>query len=71
MAIFGWESVKQAELYTREANRVLLAGDAMHLLVARKAAVEHDGNESGPPSQEVSAGGPKPAPKLLDSQKKI
>ena len=34
MAIFGWETVKQAEHYTRRANRKRLAGDAMHLLVA-------------------------------------
>jgi integrase len=33
MAIFGWESLKQAELYTKRANRKRLAGKAMHLLV--------------------------------------
>jgi len=56
MAIFGWESVKQAELYTREANRVLLAGDAMHLLVARRPAGEGEqpGNRSFPLFQGVS-----------------
>jgi integrase len=32
MAIFGWDSPKQAALYTRAANRRRLAGDAMHLL---------------------------------------
>jgi integrase len=32
MAIFGWDSPKQAALYTRAANRRKLAGDAMHLL---------------------------------------
>lgn len=33
MAIYGWESPKQAALYTRKANRRKLAGAAMHLLV--------------------------------------
>jgi integrase len=33
MAIFGWNTVKQAELYTRNANRKRLAGEAMHFLV--------------------------------------
>jgi integrase len=32
MAIYGWDSPKQAALYTRAANRRKLAGDAMHLL---------------------------------------
>lgn len=30
MAIYGWESPKQAEVYTRTANRRILAGKAMH-----------------------------------------
>lgn len=33
MAIYGWESPKQAALYTRKANRKKLAKDAMHLIV--------------------------------------
>lgn len=33
MAIFGWETLRQAEVYTRNANRTLLAEQAMHLLV--------------------------------------
>lgn len=33
MAIYGWESPKQAALYTRKANRKRLVGDAMHLVV--------------------------------------
>lgn len=33
MAIYGWESPKQAALYTRKVNRRRLAFDAMHLLV--------------------------------------
>lgn len=32
MAIFGWRTIKQAELYTRAAERSRLAGEAMHLL---------------------------------------
>lgn len=35
MAIFGWETLRQAEVYTRNANRTLLAEQAMHLLVPR------------------------------------
>lgn len=33
MAIYGWESPKQAAHYTKKASRTRLAGDAMHLLV--------------------------------------
>ena len=33
MAIYGWESPKQAAIYTRKANRKRLAAGAMHLLV--------------------------------------
>lgn len=36
MAIFGWETLRQAEVYTRSANRILLAEQAMHLLVPRE-----------------------------------
>jgi integrase len=36
MAIYGWETLRQAEVYTREANRTLLAEEAMHLVVPRK-----------------------------------
>lgn len=32
MAIFGWESPKQAALYTRKANRRKLAGACMHFI---------------------------------------
>jgi integrase len=38
-AIFGWETLKQAEVYTREADQVRLAQSGMHLLTAE--------NESG------------------------
>ncbi|MCP4328452.1 MAG: tyrosine-type recombinase/integrase, partial [Alphaproteobacteria bacterium] len=43
MAMFGWESPKQAALYTRKANRKKLADNAMHLLVP-----DENGNESVP-----------------------
>ena len=32
MAIFGWSSLKDAELYTRRANQSKLARSAMHLI---------------------------------------
>ena len=32
MALFGWLDIKQAELYTRAANRRRLAGNSAHLL---------------------------------------
>lgn len=34
MAMFGWDSPKQAAVYTRKANRTKLAKSAMHLLVS-------------------------------------
>lgn len=35
MSIFGWETLRQAGAYTKQANRTRLAGEAMHLLVPR------------------------------------
>jgi hypothetical protein len=35
MAIFGWESIQMAELYTRAADQERLAESAMHLLDKR------------------------------------
>jgi hypothetical protein len=32
MAMFGWDSIRQAEHYTRKASQEKLAGRAMHLL---------------------------------------
>src|SRR5262249_59680407 len=32
MVIFGWRTIKQAEVYTRAAERKRLAGAAIHLL---------------------------------------
>jgi integrase len=52
MAIYGWESPKQAALYTRKADRKRLAGDAMHLLVPGQIE-----NESVPLAEPISAGG--------------
>ncbi len=36
MALYGWESPKQAAVHTRKANRKRLSGDAMHLVVPSK-----------------------------------
>ena len=58
MAIFGWDSPKQAALYTKAANRKKLAGDAMHLLVQGQTE-----NESVPLSEGGAEGGTKKAEK--------
>lgn len=52
MAIFGWQSPKQAARYTEAANRAKLAADAMHLL-----AIDQKVNESLPPEPVISTGG--------------
>jgi hypothetical protein len=44
MAIFGWSSLKMAELYARAADQKRLAGSAMHMLEAK----EQNGTESCP-----------------------
>jgi integrase len=36
MAIFGWDTIKQAEHYTRKADQTKLAQDAMHLLLDKR-----------------------------------
>ena len=36
MATWGWEKLEQAELYTRQTNKTLLAAQAMHLVVPRE-----------------------------------
>jgi site-specific recombinase XerD len=36
MAIFGWDTIKQAEHYTRKADQTKLAEDAMHLLLDKR-----------------------------------
>jgi integrase len=38
MAIFGWDTLKEAERYTRGADQKRLAQDAMHMLEARENA---------------------------------
>src|SRR5262249_11073237 len=55
MAIFGWNTVKQAELYTRRANRKRLAGEAIHFLVLN----EQSENKIDPPNSVVISGGSK------------
>jgi integrase len=42
MAIFGWTTGKQAEHYTKAARKKLLAGRAMHLLVASQTENDID-----------------------------
>jgi integrase len=36
MAIFGWDTLKEAELYTRGADQLRMAEAAMHLLEAKE-----------------------------------
>ena len=50
MAIFGWDTLKQAEVYTKAADQKRLAERSMHLI----AAHEQNGTELGPTS---AAGG--------------
>jgi integrase len=38
MAIYGWESAKQAAVYTRRANRRKLAGEGMHFISIEEQA---------------------------------
>ena len=56
MAIYNWMSPKQAALYTRKANRKLLAGSAMHLMVPDQMK-----NESVQPNSGDSKGWTKKA----------
>jgi integrase len=39
MAIFGWDSLKQAEVYTRDADQIRLAENAMHMIEARPTRI--------------------------------
>ncbi len=52
MACFGWDSPKQAALYTRKANREKLAAKAMHKLIPGQIE-----NESVPPERGMASGG--------------
>jgi len=47
MAIFGWDTLKMAEAYTRAADQQRLAQSAMHMLETR----EQNGTESCPTEQ--------------------
>ena len=58
MALFGWASTKQAAIYTRNANRTRLEGEAAVLLQGPK------GNESVPLFPLVSPGGTSRTKKL-------
>lgn len=51
-AIFGWTTLKQAEVYTKKAEQMKLAGSGMTMLLT-----DQSGNECGPPSAGVRAGG--------------
>ncbi len=57
MALFGWESPKQAGHYTRKVSRKRLTKDAMHLLVPR-----HSANQSVPLSAPIKKVGQKRSP---------
>ena len=52
MAIYGWDSPKQAALYGKKVNRKKLANGAMHLLDA-----DYKANESVPSDSAVASGG--------------
>ena len=54
MAIFGWKTLKQAEHYTRRADRKRLANDGMHFVSLGQRA-----NETVPPEQAIAASGTK------------
>jgi integrase len=52
MAIYGWDSPKQAALYTRAANRKRLVAGAMRLVDP-----DYIANESVPPETTLASGG--------------
>ena len=52
MAIYGWDSPKQAALYTKFANRKRLTNDALPMVDP-----DYKGNESVPLSGAVGSGG--------------
>lgn len=45
MAIFGWRTLAQAELYTKAVQQQLMAGGAMNLLVFTPGGQDDDGDE--------------------------
>ncbi len=52
MAIYGWDSPKQAGVYTRAADKTRLAADAMPMVDP-----DYKANESVPPERGVASGG--------------
>jgi hypothetical protein len=52
MAIFGWKTLEQAELYTKKVRQQLMAGGSMHLI-----GFDQTGNESDPPGAGVPISG--------------
>ena len=55
MAMFGWDNITQAELYTRKANQGKLARGGMHLLVGEQQ--ERTADESVPLSSNARKSG--------------
>lgn len=41
MLIYGWETLRQAEVYTKKADRKRLTAEAIHLVVPPKAEQKH------------------------------
>jgi hypothetical protein len=52
MAIFGWKTLEQAELYTKKVRQQLMAGGSMHLI-----GFGQIGNECDPPALAVDKSG--------------
>lgn len=57
MGIFGWSTIKQAEVYTKKADQKRLAGSAMLLLMPPGNFAGYFGNECGPLPKAMAAGG--------------
>jgi integrase len=64
MALYGWESTKQAGIYTKRARRQRLEAEASHLLQGQQrpsgsisGRFGRSENETLPPGQAVSSGG--------------
>jgi integrase len=52
MAIFGWKTLAQAEVYTAKVRQQMMAGGSMHMI-----AFDQIGNECVPPADAVPFGG--------------
>jgi hypothetical protein len=48
MAMFGWDTLKMAEQYTRAADQQRLAKAAMHMLDSRQQKTTESGPTEGP-----------------------